>query len=169
MRKRSGYTLIEIIIVMVVLAVLLGSATVIGGKSIENARIRSTTNDMQIFAADMTEIYDDMGVLSFDNGLDDEQKITAIKEFLDGMSKGYLSFDFDLETLEITEEYFVVKTGNTMLDAWRKPYTMYYSISNENAGKIIFLSSGSNLKSYESGYQSGDFSDDIVMLLKPRG
>lgn len=169
MKKRSGYTLIEIIIVMVVLAVFLGSAAVIGGRSIENARIRSTTNDMQIFAANMTEIYDDIGVLSFNNGLNDEQKITVIKEFLDGISKGYLSFDFDLETLEITDEYFKVRTGNTMLDAWKNPYTMYYSMSSGNAGKVIFLSGGANLRSYENGYQSGDFSDDIVMLLKPRG
>ena len=167
-RKRSGYTLTEIIIAMIIVAVLVGAATVIGYKSIENARIKSVENDMRVFAANINEAYDQVGALSIDDSLGAAQKEEAVTDYLDSLSRYYLSFNFDLKTLEITAGGFKVNTAENLLDAWKNPYTMYCSTAGANAGRIIFASSGANAKNESEEYENGKFSDDIVMLIKER-
>ena len=66
--KKKGFTLIEVLAVVVIIAILITCVTFAVSSSINNGRISSTTNSLQLFAADTENILAEYGVLVVKDG-----------------------------------------------------------------------------------------------------
>lgn len=161
--KKKGFTLIEVLAVVVILAILITCVTFAVSSSINNGRISSTTNSLQLFAADTENILAEYGVLEVEEG----EPRAQILEYLNLIENYYVHTYFNRDTLNVADSYFEIQTS-TLVDGWDSPFKMRYCFTKENAGTCMLISPGSDLV-FEDEYTTDNFGDDIMLIVYPKG
>ncbi len=161
--KKKGFTLIEVLAVVVIIAILITCVTFAVSSSINNGRISSTTNSLQLFAADTENILAEYGVLVVKDG---EPKAQVL-EYLNLIENYYVHTYFNRDTLDISDSYFEIQTS-TLVDGWDSPFKMRYCFNEESAGTCMLISPGPDLV-FEDEYTTDNFGDDIMLIVYPKG
>lgn len=166
---KRGFTLIEIIGVMIIIAILTIAAGYTATKAVHRSRIDATAADLQVFASDMEAVLEDIGVVELDPSDSLELRKSKINEYLSIIEQDYLHATFAKDTLVVSDDGFKVSTYE-LSDPWDSKYTLIYNTdpAKGTPGTCIFASPGPNLNLEDSGYSSGDFQDDILVIITPK-
>ena len=159
--KKKAFTLMEIIVVIVILAVLMAGLAFYGSSSINRTRIQTTETYLRVLASDMEAAFDDYGPYIRNALLEEDVQEAKVKAFCETISEGYLHTMLNTTTLEVFTNGFTVET--TDVDPWGSPYVIYYVTLSESEGNFIAMSPGPDLMSNKEGYIQGRFADDIVL------
>lgn len=166
---KRGFTLVEIIGVMIIISILTIAAGYTATKAVQRSRIDATAADLQVFASDMEAVLEDIGVVELDPSDSLELRKSKINEYLSIIEQDYLHATFARETLVVSDSGFKVSTYE-LIDPWNSKYTLIYNTdaAKGTPGTCIFASPGPNLNLEDTGYSSGDFQDDILVIVTPK-
>ena len=166
---KRGFTLVEIIGVMIIISILTIAAGYTSTKAVQRSRIDATAADLQVFASDMEAVLEDIGVVELDPSDSLDLRKSKINEYLSIIEQDYLHATFDRDTLVVSNSGFKVSTYELM-DPWDSKYTLIYNTDTAKGvpGTCIFASPGPNLNLEETEYSSGDFQDDILVMITPK-
>lgn len=190
-KKRKGFTLTELIVVIAIAAILAAASIGVGAKQVAKARIQETTMFLQTIAESIEEGIMDMGFLTLNYtdaaGYSAEQ--TAITNWIDELADVYLACDIDRTSIApviSTDGYVGFSIKLTMAqDAWDQPYVLYYLTNYSSlpdpkmpsdAGYFIAVASigpnsvaaGSETVGYYNSSANGGVDDDIVVIMQSR-
>lgn len=165
---RMGYTMSELIIVMIILAILFVGMTTTYNVHVKNSRIDTVEGNLVIFKSDIEAYLEDYGVFNVQSDATAAYKNERILAFLNKLSTDYLHLTFDMDTLHIAQGSFYVDT--VTLDPWKAPFRMFYNTDPKSAtvGTCILSSAGPNLGFTSDTYPVGDFGDDILVTIVPK-
>ena len=161
-QRKKAFTLVELIIVIVVLAILIAGLSFFGNGSVERTRRTTTESFLRIIANDMETAYDDYGPYRVMSGLTTDEQKEKIDDFCAFLDEEYLHTDLaDVDTTNIHSHGFVVETIET--DPWGTPYMLYYVTAEDYEGDFFVASAGPDMKFSDRTYSEGKFGDDIVI------
>lgn len=171
MRKinKAGFSMIEIVGVIVIVALL----TVAGGlgipRLIDNSRTDSTFAQLQVFASDTEAVLEDIGYVEFKPADTESFKASEIAQYINQLEADYSHAYFDRATLSITANGFQIATLD-LQDPWGSPYYLIYNTNPAKGkpGACTFASPGPNMQLESAGYGSKDFADDILVIVDPK-
>lgn len=176
MRTRKGYSLIEIVIVILIIAILGASSAIVGTKQVARSRLQEATTFVQTMESNLEEGVTEMGFL--DNP-DFNSNLAGITAYLNELEDIYLNCLFDYTT-EGDEASFKAISNlpsgfqgfqiniKTPMDPWGMEYTLFYMHGDAKDNyRIIIASPGPNNIWNEDGYNSGyvrvgDTSVDLI-------
>ena len=95
MRTRKGYSLIEIVIVILIIAILGASSAIVGTKQVARSRLQEATTFVQTMESNLEEGVTEMGFL--DNP-DFNSNVAGITAYLNELEDIYLNCLFDYTT-----------------------------------------------------------------------
>jgi prepilin-type N-terminal cleavage/methylation domain-containing protein len=193
--KRCGYSLLEMVIVILIIGILAMIGVGFGSKQVSKARVSTTGNNLKLLASDVESAVYDLGFLTYDEILDESTR----EEYFNSWDATYMSAPLAVYPTSSYDGMVFVAAGETggdysfgddfagvvitthdYTDAWDNPLRFYYlaPVTGEKY-RIIIASAGPNGKFYDddtSGYDdasgayiAGEFDDDIVMVMEPRG
>lgn len=161
--KGKGFTLIEVLAVVAIIAILITCVSFAVSSTINNGRVSSTTSSLQLFAADTENILAEYGVLTVTS----KDPKAEVLEYLNLIENYYVHTYFNRDTLAINDKYFEIQTS-TLVDGWDSPFKLRYCFSEENAGTCMLMSPGPDLV-FEPQYTVDTFGDDILLIVYPKG
>lgn len=162
--KNKGFTLIELLAVLIVLGVLITTVSIGVSNSMHSGRISSTTNSLQLFAADIETATSEYGYFTPEQEIGDKR--LQVLEFLTLLEQYYLHTYFNRETLQVFDTFFEIKTS-TLLDGWDMPFIFRYYFEASKAGTCLFVSSGAD-RVFSDTYHTGEFGDDMILVVSPK-
>lgn len=177
--RRKGFTLTELVIVIIIVAILAGVGLAVGTTQIEKSREKTTTNRIRTLANDVETAIVDLGFLDAEII---ESNETAVINYLSTWDVTYLTSPLDTNnakfelspTGKFLPEYvgvWVETKGYT--DSWDNELRIFYLAPKTDGGvyRIVIASRGPNSvwsEDSENAYTSGGFDDDIVIIMEPR-
>lgn len=177
MHKRNlkrGFTLVELVIVIVVLAVLIAGLAFYSTQSVARTRLTTAENFLRIMGADMDAAFDDYGPFYIRAGLTDEEIKAEAADYCDELTDGYMHAELDTTTIEMLENGFTVYTVD--VDPWGTPYMLYYIDRTPGRepsagfdetgleGNFIVICAGPDMvMETPASYYAGNFGDDMVL------
>lgn len=166
--NRKGFTMIELIGALVIIAILTVAIGFTSTNVVHRSRVDATTADLQVFASDMEAVLEDIGVVELDNASTTEGR-ARIQEYLAMIEASYTHLYFDRTTLVVTKDGFTINTAEAV-DPWNQKYLLTYNTSRTKGqpGTCILSSAGPNMYMSNDTYASGDFSDDICVIITPK-
>ncbi len=167
--NKKGFTLLELIGAMIIIAILTIAGSITAVNAVKRANIDATAASLQVFASDMESILEDVGVVEFTDPKTDDQEKVVILEYLALIESNYTHTYFDKDTLKIEASRFTIHTRD-LQDAWDSKFTLIYNTDPAKGvtGTCILASPGPNLNIESEGYGDGLFSDDILLITKPK-
>lgn len=167
--NKQGFSMIELMGALVIIAVLTVSGGLAVNTSVKRANVDGTTAQLQVFASDMEAVLEDVGIVEFKPGDTDAFKKSTINQYLAEIEDGYMHAYFDRNSVVVGANNFRVRTLDVR-DSWDSPMTVIY---NTNAAKgepglCMFISPGPNMVLEDAGYKNSNFSDDILVIVKPK-
>ena len=165
---RKGFTISELIIVMIILSILFVGMTTTYNIHVKNSRIDTVEGNLVIFKSDIEAYLEDYGVFNVSRTAPADYKNTQIRGFLNKLSTDYLHLTYDMNTIVILPGSFQVDT--LTVDPWKNPYRMFYNTdpTSPTVGTCILASAGPNLSYTSDTYATGDFGDDILVTIVPK-
>lgn len=186
--KMRGFTMIEILGVVVIIAVIASMGAYSLTNNLEDSRNDIVYTEQSVFAADLEKMMQDNGVLYIPTVEDPDDPSTPayqaemaertrlVKNFINQLESNYLHCYLDLNTLHVTPNYFSIDTSGT-LDPWEMPYRLIYyieyggvvggdkSTASRTPGDAMVISGGENASIDLSGYKDLNFSDDKILFV----
>lgn len=166
--NKVGFTITELILVMIVISLLFVGLTVTYNQQVKNSRIDTVEGNLVIFKSDIEAYMEDYGIFNVNNSSNTASKKKKITNFLNKLSTDYLHITFDMDTLVLEPGSFYVDTKSE--DPWKAPYRMFYNVDPTSAtvGTCILASSGPNTTFSAGTYSTGNFDDDILVAIVPK-
>ena len=178
--KRRGFSLVELIVILAILAIVAGLSIGIGYKQVKNSRVQETTAFLQTMASNIEECIMDNGFLDVETSTSDAD----IRAYMNEMADVYLSCGIDVNTitrLEVDDMKGFHLTLTLAEDAWQMPYELYYltnyeAVGSEQAKYFISIASvGPNnvaasaaATGYYNSAENGGVDDDILVIMESR-
>lgn len=170
-QRRRGFSLQELLIVIVILGICAGIGFAVGGKQIAKGRLSSISSDISIMSNEVETAIVELGFLESTADTD------AVLSYFRKWDSGYLTYPLQVDNLTIVRagedfgmEYsgVLIKTGG-YTDPWENEVRLYYMVSEETGScRIVIASAGPNGKWAEdagNGYLSNNRDDDVVMVM----
>ena len=156
---KKGYSLIEIVIVMLIIAILGASSVIVGSKQVARSRVQDATTFIQTMESNLEEGITDIGFLE---DVDYSTNGDGVKAYLNELEDIYLNCLFDYSTLKAVPslpdaygEGFQIDIS-TPEDPWGMTYTLFYMHGEaEDNYRIVIASPGPNNIWSSEGYASG--------------
>lgn len=177
--KRHGFSLTELVIVIIIIAILAALGFTVGGKQIEKSREKTTTNRTRALGSEVENAIVDLGFLDVEVLKTNNE---AVRNYFSVWDANYLSSPIDTASIhfETTDsgafapDYVGVWMETTSYkDSWDSEMRIYYLAPAGDTGlnRIVIASAGPNAKFSDDaakGYINGEFDDDIVLIMEPR-
>lgn len=175
-KKHSGFSLVELVIVIIIIGILAAVGIGFGNKQLANARVTTVGNNVKMVASDTESAIIDLGFL------EDVSDVETVKNYFARWDSTYLTCAIDVENIELVaaddafgSNYSGVKIQTVgYQDSWGMEYRIFYLIPEDKENvpyRIIIASAGPNSifsEDAETGYVNKMFDDDIVMIMEPR-
>lgn len=172
--KKKGFSLTEIVIVIIIIGILALIGTSVGSTQISKARINTVSNNMKLVSSEVENAIVDLGFLE---SIDDE---VETRSYFNTWNRKYLTPNIDSETIVIVPaggmfganfSGVYIETKNYE-DPWDNQLRIYYMIPTVGEEyRIIIASAGPNSQfapDAANGYINLAFDDDVVMVMEPR-
>lgn len=183
-RSRVGLSLIELVVVLIIVAIVLVGFGASASTQIKRANRSDVENELSVMASNLSDAYYDLGNPSFkskkDDGSDDPDVKKSFVQFLKILESEYLGVTFDLGdrtthntdhpeygSLETTNRGYHLKIADPK-DAYEQQYECWFVTEPTLDRFAMFCSGGDNTIVEQGGYASGNYSDDIVMVIYPK-
>ncbi len=173
-RARAGLSLIELVVVLIIVAIVLigfgASATV----NVKRANRSDVENELNVMASNLSDAYYDLGNPSFNPAVDEDK--AKFDKFLKILESEYLGVTFKRTTpsdptstiaFEPTTNGFKVEIAEP-LDVYEQTYKCWFVTAPNLRRYAMICSGGDNTEVEQAGYASGDYSDDIVLVIYPK-
>lgn len=164
-KKKKGYTLVEVIAVMAIIAVLTIGVGVVSVRNVRKANIDQTASDLQIFSTNMGDAYYEIGAPIIDPAGTDGS--AQFQNYLTELQDSYMNCTFDMASIEATSNGFKVDFASPT-DAFDNQFTMWCTTKEGLDPYIMIVSGGPDGAIDTSNYDDQDYGDDIVMIIHPK-
>lgn len=191
MRKftRHGYSLIELVVVILIIGILAVAGVGFGGKQISNARMNTISNNLKIVGNDIENAIVDIGFLTKD---EIENQSTATEYFRE-WDKKYMTSPLNLDTVTTSASGDSGDYGSSFsgacvdtigyTDPWGNELKIFYLAPAENGNyRIVVASAGPNGKWADDAIHAyihtgetdtegnvvNNLQDDVVLIMEPR-
>lgn len=164
-KKREGLSLIELVVVLIIVAIVLVGFGASANIQVRRANRSTVENDLNVMASNLSDAYYDLGNPSFNPTVPDD--VTRFKKFLVTLGVEYLGCTFDESSVKATTNGFYVEIAEP-LDAYEQTYKCWFVTVPNLSRYAMICSGGDNTIVEQDGYASGNYSDDIVLLVYPK-
>lgn len=179
-KRRGGFSLIELVIVILIMGILSGIGINFGVKQLERANLQAAANDLQLMATDMESGIGELGYLI------DMEDSAAVTTYFQNMDWSYMSAPIDTSSIVITgaggvygdEYYGCSMTTKDKSDPWGTEYVIYYLVNTTSPKyRIVFASAGPDglfSPGAECAYDNTLFDfenklyDDVILIMESR-
>lgn len=165
MRGRRGLSLVEIVVVLIIVAIITVAFGVSANRNIKRTNRETVVNEMQVLASNFSDAYYDQGNPAFDPHTD--EGLVGFKQFLQLISSEYLGYAFDMDSITPTANGFHVVVSDPV-DVYEQNYEAWFVTSGATSRYVMVASGGDDGIIQSSGYASHNYSDDIVLVVKPK-
>lgn len=155
--------MIEVIGVLVILAIVAAAVGFSVSRNVKRGNRESVVSELELYATSLADAYYDLGTPSYDP----ETQEAEFRTYLSVVEQDYLSVQFDLSTLTKTENGFMVKIKSP-LDVFEQQYQCWFVTKADVQKFVMVASGGENLRVEPEGYATGDYADDIVLVVRPK-
>ena len=177
-RKRKGFTLAEIMLVVALIGILTASLAVGLNKYFYNQNIDKCENELRLMINDFNSYIIDNGNITIEPGLSETEYKDSIEYFVEYFNDEYATFALDDESIKFeadttdTGKYksFEIQTKSKK-DPWGNKYTVNINTSTyegEGGGTVVIHSDGPNEMCNKLKYKDGDLDDDIALVIQPK-
>lgn len=162
---RTGLSLIELVVVLIIVAIVLIGFGASAQTQVKRASRSDVENELNVMASNLSDAYYDLGNPAFNPS--DPADQTRFKNFLITLGAEYLGCTFDTDHINATTNGFQVDIIEP-LDAFEQPYKCWF-VTVSNLSRYCLIASGGDNTIVESdGYSTGDYKDDIVLVVYPK-
>ena len=178
---KAGYTLMEVMIVIVIMSILFIAGVNGYNTAVNNAKIDACETDLRTFSQAFSAYMMDFGRVEFTEAeINSGLAAARMTEILDIMNRNYLPvkvvFESDTKVITSDDRKGVVEliTQNKK-DPWGKKYHIYINTLNSTqtpAGLIVVRSFGTDGQKSSKGDPKGHwgtdlFGDDVLVAISP--
>lgn len=194
LQNRRGYSLVELVVVLIIIGILAVAGFSFGGRQIANARMQTISSNIQVVANDIESAVVDLGFLPAEKLADE----TARRNYFREWDAKYLTSPLNLDSMTYDAAGGVydnfagicVRT-NGYADPWGNELSLFYLAPTVEGDsyRIVLASAGPNSKwcwdmeasgVLDSGTPDGyvnrgqdedvhDTDDDVFIVMIPRG
>lgn len=164
-KTRKGLTLVELMVVLIIVVIVTLGFGASASRQIKRTNRETVVNEMQVLASGLSDAYYDLGNPAYDP--DTEEGKNQFKTFLGIVSSEYVGYTFDLSTLVEKDNGFYVEVEDP-LDVYEQRYCCWFVTKDGMARYVLVASGGDDGKISFDTYKSGDYSDDIVLMVRPK-
>ena len=180
--RKRGFTIVELVIVIIIISVLATIGFAVGGKQISRSKMDATSNTMKIFGSEAENAIIDLGFLTTTEYPDD----AYVQNYFKLWNQKYLTNEIDYQNFERVDANYknkndgstihfcgvVMNSAGNSKDPWGENYKLFYMIpdSGENY-RIMFVSGGPNgyfSDDCATAYENENWEDDVVLIMQPR-
>ena len=194
--QKKALSLVELLVVILIISILIVISSAQYNKYINNSKIDNVEQDLSGWMSDINQYIEDYGPFRIDAN-DPKLKITSKETYLaylyygnaekstSGIGENANNFESNAP-LNILQSYctnafviedpekdvvfdgasqYIILTTKSKRDPWGQKYKI---ICDTVQGIVIVASSGPNTASNFEEYQSGDFDDDIILVITPK-
>lgn len=173
-RARAGLSLIELVVVLIIVVIVLVGFGQAASTQVKRANRSNVENELNVMASNLSDAYYDLGNPSFNPAEPDD--VAKFKKFLKILESEYLGVTFMRETpsdpnsdivLQTTANGFYVEIQEP-LDTYEQTYKCWFVTTANLSRYAMICCGGDNTVVEHEGYASGDYSDDIVLVIYPK-
>lgn len=157
--------MVELLGVMIIIVILLGIAGWSISANVKRSNREAVVNELQIYSTSLADAYYDIGSPSIDPSNSDG--VNEFKKYLSTIQSDYLSVTFDQSSITSNASGFEVDIESP-LDVYENKYHCWFVTDDDVMKYIMVASGGEDGKISSEGYSSQNYSDDIVLIVRPK-
>lgn len=165
MNNKRGLSLVEVVVVLIIVVIVSLGFGASASRQVKRTNRETVVNELQVLSSGLSDAYYDLGNPAYDP--DTPEGKTQFENFLKIVSSEYVGYTFDYTTLEKTANGFTIEVSDP-LDVYEQRYGCWFVTRESLARYAIVACGGDDGKINFSGYINGDYSDDIVLLVRPK-
>lgn len=164
-KRRKGLSLIELVVVLIIVAIVLVGFGASAQTQVKRASRSDVENELNVMASNLSDAYYDLGNPSFNPS--EPTDVDRFKKFLITLGSEYMGCTFDETTVKPTSNGFYVEIKDP-LDSYEQTYKCWFVTVSNLSRYAMICSGGDNTIVEQTGYASGNYSDDIVLVVYPK-
>lgn len=173
-RARAGLSLIELVVVLIIVAIVLVGFGASASTQVKRANRSNVENELNVMASNLSDAYYDLGNPSFNPA--DTADQAKFDKFLKILESEYLGVTFQrTDPNDPQSQIAFTPTSNGFhveiaepLDVYEQTYKCWFVTTSNLSRYAMICCGGDNTVVEYEGYASGNYSDDIVLVIYPK-